>query len=84
MNWLALADVSDLLRCLENLGGILGGLGESGLVESTRSLVTSPEFTRLLGIHNTIQTVQCFQTPPDALCCDARNLVREVRTHIYP
>ena len=81
------ADVADILQCLENLGSVLGGGGsrQPGLnkepeewFDSTRSLVTSKEFGRLLGIHNTIQTVQCFHTPPDAMCCDARNLVREV------
>jgi len=82
----SVVDVADILQCLENLGSVLGGGGsrQPGLnkepeewFDSTRSLVTSKEFGRLLGIHNTIQTVQCFHTPPDAMCCDARNLVRE-------
>ena len=39
----------------------------------------NPVFSLLLSVHNTIQRVQCFQSPPTALCTDARDLVQEVR-----
>ena len=46
--------------------------------DSLAALIRQPQFRRLLQIHNTIQTVQCFQCPPVPLCSDARNLVQEV------
>ena len=46
---------------------------------SAESLINTEEFRRLLKIHNNIQAVQCFQYPPNALCCDSKELVREVR-----
>ena len=36
-----------------------------------------PVFKLLLSVHNTVQRVQCFQCPPQALCTDARDLVQE-------
>ena len=42
------------------------------------SLIRMEDFRRLLMIHNKIQAVQCFQYPPNALCCDSKELVREV------
>ena len=47
-------------------------------LSSTESLVCAEDFRRLLKIHNKIQAVQCFQYPPNALCCDSKELVREV------
>ena len=46
---------------------------------TAESLIHTEEFRRLLKIHNKIQAVQCFQYPPNALCCDSKELVREVR-----
>ena len=48
---------------------------------SAESLINTEEFRRLLKIHNNIQAVQCFQYPPNALCCDSRELVEEVREY---
>ena len=45
---------------------------------SAESLIRMEDFRRLLKIHNKIQAVQCFQYPPNALCCDSKELVREV------
>ena len=45
---------------------------------SAESLINTEEFRRLLKIHNNIQAVQCFQYPPNALCCDSKELVEEV------
>ena len=47
------------------------------------SLIRMEDFRRLLMIHNKIQAVQCFQYPPNALCCDSKELVSEVRIKIY-
>ena len=46
------------------------------------SLIRMEDFRRLLMIHNKIQAVQCFQYPPNALCCDSKELVSEVRIKI--
>jgi hypothetical protein len=45
--------------------------------------LVDPKFQRLLKIHNIVQSVQCFQCPPHALCCDTRALVQEVKAAIH-
>ena len=52
--------------------------GDSKSLVSAESLIRMEDFRRLLKIHNKIQAVQCFQYPPNALCCDSKELVREV------
>ena len=54
---------------------MLAGIREIAVITTEAD---QPQFRRLLQIHNTIQTVQCFQCPPVPLCSDARNLVQEV------
>ena len=55
------------------------GNNDGKTLVSAESLIRMDDFRRLLKIHNKIQAVQCFQYPPNALCCDSKELVREVR-----
>ena len=57
------------------------GNGDTKSLVSAESLIRMEDFRRLLKIHNKIQAVQCFQYPPNALCCDSKELVREVSCH---
>ena len=52
-------------------------------LRSAETLICMEDFRRLLKIHNRIQAVQCFQYPPNALCCDSKELVREVSIMVY-
>ena len=52
-------------------------------ISAVSGLLADGKFRRLLEIHNTIQSVQCFQCPPAPLCCDTKNLVQEVRTCVF-
>ena len=63
--------------------GATDGVGDnaSKVLISAESLIRMEDFRRLLKIHNKIQAVQCFQYPPNALCCDSKELVREVMNH---
>ena len=54
------------------------GNNDGKTLVSAESLIRMDDFRRLLKIHNKIQAVQCFQYPPNALCCDSKELVREV------
>ena len=68
----------------DNLQKLADGIAEGGnndgkTMSSAESLIRTEDFRRLLKIHNKIQAVQCFQYPPNALCCDSKELVREVR-----
>lgn len=55
-----------------------GGNNDGQPLSTAESLILTEDFRRLLKIHNRIQAVQCFQYPPNALCCDSKELVREV------
>ena len=59
------------------------GNNDSKTLVSAESLIRMEDFRRLLKIHNKIQAVQCFQYPPNALCCDSKELVREVRIPFF-
>ena len=63
--------------------GVTDGVGDNAnkVLISAESLILMEDFRRLLKIHNKIQAVQCFQYPPNALCCDSKELVREVMNH---
>ena len=49
-----------------------------GHLDTLSRLIGQSQFQQLLRIHNTIQSAQCFQCPPMAMCCDSRALVQEV------
>ena len=69
--------VSDQLQ--KSADGTAEGSNNDGKsLSSAESLIRMEDFRRLLKIHNKIQAVQCFQYPPNALCCDSKELVREV------
>ena len=88
------ADAEHLSECVNRLRTLAQGQSELALqlrtllkpssssADDLSSLATligqNREFQKLLNIHNTIQTVQCFQCPPVALCSDSRDLVAQV------
>lgn len=53
-------------------------LNNSDSLVALTSLISQSHFQQLLNIHNTIQSVQCFQCPPIALCNDSRELAAQV------
>ena len=59
------------------------GTSDTKTLVSAESLIRMEDFRRLLKIHNKIQAVQCFQYPPNALCCDSKELVREVSSPFH-
>ncbi|CAB4061261.1 MPP5 [Lepeophtheirus salmonis] len=75
----SIIDASDLLRCIERVERQLQAFpsDDGSSLEKLKNLATNSEFKHLLIIHNTIQAVQCFQCPPNALCSDTRTLVQE-------
>ena len=70
-------DPKELISCATRLQPLTSKLNNAPSVLA--DLLRQSQFQRLLNIHNTIQSVQCFQCPPVALCSDSRNLVEQVR-----
>lgn len=64
-----------MLRLLERVGS---SSSSPSPLSAVSALLRDSEFRRLVGVHNAVQSVQCFRVPPRPLCADARNLVQDV------
>ena len=74
-------ELAELLASLKHIQRALKASG-SGLHQElavAQSLLASPEFQRVLAVHNKVQEIWCFNAPPSALCHNSQDVVQEVR-----
>ena len=74
------AELAELLASLKQIQRALkaSGAGLQQELAVAQSLLTSPEFQRVLAVHNKVQEIWCFNAPPSALCHNAQDVVQEV------
>ncbi|GAB6026098.1 hypothetical protein CHUAL_012301 [Chamberlinius hualienensis] len=76
----------ELIGILQRLHGHLRTSGhniEDENLSTVDSLLKNPQFQQALKIHNKIQKLWCFQTPPSPLCADSQELVQEVLNSLH-
>ncbi|XP_037072278.1 MAGUK p55 subfamily member 5-like isoform X2 [Pollicipes pollicipes] len=73
-------ELSELLASLKQIQRALrsDGRGLQHELAAAQALLTSPEFQRVLAVHNKVQEIWCFSAPPSALCHNAQDVVQEV------
>ncbi|XP_043206291.1 protein PALS1-like isoform X4 [Amphibalanus amphitrite] len=74
------AELAELLASLKQIQRALkaSGAGLQQELAVAQSLLTSPEFQRVLAVHNKVQEIWCFNAPPSALCFNAQDVAQEV------
>ncbi|XP_043206273.1 uncharacterized protein LOC122372769 isoform X2 [Amphibalanus amphitrite] len=73
-------ELAELLASLKQIQRALkaSGAGLQQELAVAQSLLTSPEFQRVLAVHNKVQEIWCFNAPPSALCFNAQDVAQEV------
>lgn len=76
----ASAELAELLASLKQIQRALksNGHGLQQELAVAQQLLTSPDFQRVLAVHNKVQEIWCFNAPPTALCNNAQDVVTEV------
>jgi hypothetical protein len=73
--------VGELLDCIGRLQHQLRSKNRDGPevnLSSLQTLVKSPDFQRVLAVHNKVQSIWCLGCPPTPITEDVQGLVQEV------
>jgi len=72
--------VSELVASLQRVQEALkkNGMELEDTVSAVASLMKKPEFRQVLAVHNKVQEVWCFNSPPSPISVHVNQIVQEV------